>query len=196
MIDVNSNFRHKEDNRLIQNSNGQCNIHRVQCGLQHCNLSRMHVLQQQLQQQEAKSKFIFVAKHLCGCATDFGLRCVLNSNLVSHVDMIAIALCCRGKCTADTYCNVDYLRNALNLSGELSAQQFDWIRAMSSWDIDGDYDEQAMNEHFEMGHICRRLMDEGRVQWIKEMGFKNVRLVQYCARDVSKENVLLLASKT
>ena len=43
-----------------------------------------------------------------------------------------------------------------------------------------------------MGRRCKRLIDAGRVQYLKDLGL-NVRLVHYCHEDDSPENCFLIA---
>lgn len=48
----------------------------------------------------------------------------------------------------------------------------------------------------EIGWRVKRILDEGRVRYAKGvLGLKRARLVHYCPKDVSPENVLLIASK-
>eukprot|EP01084_Bolivina_argentea_P165103 286899_1 len=179
IIDINSNFRHKEDNRL-ENLNNIC---RIQCGLQHCEMSKIKHI------NDNKRRIFVISKHLCGAATDFGLRAVLNDKYIKNMNIgvVAIALCCRGKCSLETYCNVNYLKSI-----GVEQNKFDLIRKMTTWEIDGNKNDKG---HMEIGKICRRLIDEGRVQFLKQNGFDNVKLVKYVDANVTKENVLLLASR-
>lgn len=200
IIDINSNFRHKEDNQL-ENVNNVC---RIECGLQHCNISKI----KQLNDNHNKERDIMViSKHLCGGATDFGLRCILNDKTLTknnNIGVIAIALCCRGKCSTETYCNINYLKS-INGFQDLNKSQFELIRSMSSWEIDSnhndnhnkndknDNNDNKCKQHHEIGVICRRLIDQGRVEYLKQNGFKNVQLIKYIDKDTTKENILLLA---
>lgn len=48
----------------------------------------------------------------------------------------------------------------------------------------------------EVGWRVKRIFNEGRVRFVRDvLGLKNARLVNYCAKSVSPENVLLIASK-
>merc|ERR1712228_648392 len=174
LIDIASNFRNKEDNALKNVEN----VRRIQCGLQHCNISKIKGMNEEL---------IVISKHLCGAATDFGLRSIVKLN----VKTICIALCCRGKCSFETFCNVKYLETAI---GICSKKEFDAIRTMSSWAIDGRRDDEN-SDHTQLGIMCRNLMDNARVHFLKQNGFKNVKLIKYIDSSVTKENVLLIASK-
>ena len=176
LIDILSNFRHKEDCALKKVEN----VRRIQCALQHCDLTKISGI-------DGDSQIFAISKHLCGAATDFGLRCVLNSKM--NVRTICIALCCRGKCGFDSFCNLKYLQSAI---GICSKREFEAFRAMSSWAIDGRVDDE---EHTKIGKMCQSLIDEARVQFLKQNGFKRVKLVKYIDESVTKENILLLASR-
>ena len=192
IIDIHSNFRNKEDNRLVNVNN----VSRIQCGLQHCNLSKMEEI---TTMKDIEKRGIFViSKHLCGAATDFGLRCVLNDEFVHkmNIRMIAIALCCRGKCSAATYCNLRYLKSIKGMEG-LGKKEFEMIRSMASWEVDGGgrgLSEEEKEEHAEIGIMCRRLLDEGRARLLRDNGFE-VKLIKYVNKDITKENILLLATR-
>jgi len=54
----------------------------------------------------------------------------------------------------------------------------------------------SMSERAEVGWRVKRIFDEGRVRFAKDvLGLENARLLHYCAKSVSPENVLLIASK-
>lgn len=44
-----------------------------------------------------------------------------------------------------------------------------------------------------IGSICKKLIDEGRYQWMCHVGF-NAHIVHYITPDISPENLLLLGS--
>lgn len=43
------------------------------------------------------------SKHLCGCATDFTLRCLLDNEEGERCKTFIVALCCHHKCTWASY---------------------------------------------------------------------------------------------
>lgn len=189
MIDVCRVLRNKEENRL----NSQ-QITRIQCPMQHFSLSKYL----NMQSSHLKKNIIAFSKHLCGAATDFGLRCVIQDNNVNNCKMIAIAFCCRGKCSFETYCNTKYLREQLGnvcITNDEFEQEWNWIRQMSTWEIDCKSRNTAFKHgnRIQMGIFCRRLIDEGRIQYLKMHGFTDVKLYEYCQTSVTKENVLMVA---
>ena len=105
-------------------------------------------------------------------------------------ELIGIALCCRGKCSFQTYCNLHYFVEEIRLIQ--SKKEWNLIRKMTKWGIDRKGDERRN----QIGSICRRLMDEGRAQYLRKNGFKNVRFVRYCDASVTKENILMIATET
>lgn len=136
-----------------------------------------------------------VSKHLCGCATDLTLECLNKSSC--KVGAIAIALCCRQLCSYETYPLTG--RDWLKENG-IDSEGFHSIARMSSWAVCGrrpqptvhksglDYDQRE-----EIGLMCRRIIDYGRVISLRKQGYK-VELVQYVDSDISLENVCLLAN--
>jgi len=165
-------FRHKEDNRINPTQSK-----RIQIGIQHLNLNIMDELK--------KYSYIYVvSKHLCGGATDFCLRAVISSLEYLPIKNIVIALCCRGKCSYETYCNIQMFEKF-----GFNQQEWELIRQLSSWAVDGSADD----EHSKIGHICRNLIDEGRIQFLEQHGF-NVQMIEYVDEKITKENELMIAS--
>ena len=81
-------------------------------------------------------RFILYGKHLCGCATDFSLRCLKNSIENSQEDLkfvgFVLAVCCHHKCEWNSFCGNDFLKQA-NIDEKL----FNIIRSISSWSTSG-----------------------------------------------------------
>ena len=180
IVDINSKYKTKEDSRLNLNAKK-----RIQCGLQHLDLDKMDLAEM----KDIDNECIVFSKHLCGAATDFGLRCIINNNNDRFkAKCIGIALCCRTLCSFDTYCNIEYLMDIVGVID--NENEWNYIRKMTHWGIDHQNDEKRN----EIGMICRRLIDEGRVRYLKKNGFVNVKLIEYCDKSVTLENILLLAS--
>ncbi|EGD76174.1 hypothetical protein PTSG_00880, partial [Salpingoeca rosetta] len=88
---------------------------------------------------------VAASKHLCGCATDLSLRCLLNleHKMPGSVRGTCIALCCHDKCTWDLYCNQEFFTETL----KWTRREFSIIRIVSSWGtLDPDEDIEAMKE--------------------------------------------------
>lgn len=88
-------------------------------------------------------KYILYGKHLCGCATDFSLRCLKNS--LEDVNQkklkfngFILAVCCHHKCEWDYFCGKQFLHK-LGINKTL----FYIIRSISSWCTCGDRNPAA-----------------------------------------------------
>ena len=93
-------------------------------------------------------KLVAIAKHLCGCATDFALRCLVSasdpaasageekeqrgdSNATSSppaISAVMIATCCHHRCTWDTYVNRSFMERL-----GFGSREFALIALLSSW---------------------------------------------------------------
>ena len=152
--------RHKAD-RYIPN------VTRHTIDLRHLDFNKLY---------ECKKKHICaVSKHLCGVATDLSLRGIVNT----HVDNMALAMCCHHRCLWEDYVNPDFFLNQ-----GFTSSDFNNIVRMSSW---------ATSCHTEVGRMCKRLIDAGRVEYLKKVGYK-AHLVYYCTLEDSLENCLLVAT--
>jgi len=91
--------------------------------------------------------------------------------------------------------------------GEEATPIFDLVRRVTSWaclrslapapdrsSAESTYGGGglAAEECEQVGRECKRLLDYGRVMWLREHGFE-AELVHFCGSDVSPENCLLLA---
>ena len=76
------------------------------------------------------SKIIFIAKHLCGKATDFGIKAIqhfIDDDKQAKVQ-VAMALCCHHLCNWS-----DYIGKDLFIKHNLTAKDFYYIKKMTSW---------------------------------------------------------------
>ncbi|GAV52827.1 hypothetical protein ZYGR_0AI01090 [Zygosaccharomyces rouxii] len=150
--------------------------------------------------------YVAISKHLCGVATDLTLRCLQNSSLNNEtLRGVSIAMCCRHCCDPQEYINPEYLKVQLTKNGsKLDYNRFfKSLMKMCSWATCGrrpGMGDDDIGEHFtglpvikreELGRMARRIIDEGRAQWIRDKGF-NVRLVNYVEQEISLENVALI----
>ena len=101
-------------------------------------------------------------------------------------------------------------------------QEFEWIRQMSSWMVDGhetldqhDSDKDTKKKHekekckeneniqesgkidkLRIGQMCQNLIDYARMDYLKKQAnFRCVKLIQYVSKNVTKENMLMIAAK-
>lgn len=102
---------------------------------------------------------VAVAKHLCGCATDFALRSIVAAGRLAdgardgagagpddaaaaagtpavstpgHMDTVMVATCCHHRCTWDTYVNRPFLEAA-----GIDADDFRLLTVLSGWGTNG-----------------------------------------------------------
>ena len=135
---------------------------------------------------------------------------------------LAIALCCLHRCTWDTYSSPAFLaahgvsRDQFALLTSIAAWATSGPDKQQQEGEEGEGDEQAaaspvkkcarcsdseragrnpysFAERRELGLLARRLLTEGRLEYLRSNGFPNARVVRYVDEAVSPENVLLLA---
>ncbi|AAS51757.2 ADL163Wp [Eremothecium gossypii ATCC 10895] len=150
---------------------------------------------------------IAVSKHLCGVATDLTLRCLAAGPRASLCGAL-IAMCCRHACNPAEYANPAYVeallaRHAPDMSYDLF---FLALMKMASWavsgrrpgvpdtEVGGHFSGLAIAERERLGHLARRLVDEGRRQYFADLGY-DAELLVYCERDTSREDIALLVRR-
>eukprot|EP00900_Chrysochromulina_parva_P004114 jgi/Chrpa1/13703/Chrysochromulina_OHIO_Genome00020858-RA len=84
-----------------------------------------------------------IAKHLCGCATDFALHSIVSAATVPArenpaLSGVVIATCCHHKCSWGTYCNRPFFEEL-----GISAEDFQLLTVISSWATSGAADGGA-----------------------------------------------------
>ncbi|XP_039623218.1 tRNA:m(4)X modification enzyme TRM13 homolog isoform X1 [Polypterus senegalus] len=140
----------------------------------------------------------------CGC-TDPPSPATQPEQCVSGV---AIALCCHHRCDWKHYVGQEFFK-----SRGLGAEDFGVFQRMSSWATCGmrgqaeefeehDQDEESVlrdvegiltpSEREHLGRLCKLLIDQGRVQYLRERGY-DASLMYYTSPAVSLENVVLTA---
>lgn len=157
---------------------------------------------------------LIVSKHLCGCATDLTLQCLLNSTVFkedSKPAALVIALCCRQICNVQMFpkAGIEWLQER-----GFDDDGFAALTRMTSWvlcgerpkkePVEGEEEEEkekmghpsglGPDERKEIGLMCRRLLDQGRLVALRKEGL-DARLVQYTEMDISPENVCLIVKK-
>lgn len=132
------------------------------------------------------------------------------------VSGLAIALCCHHRCDWRHYVGKEFFRER-----GLGPEEFAAFQRMSSWATCGmrkaaettsehKRDEEkehemsdeavldtlngfmSVEDREQIGRLCKRLIDHGRVHYLQKKGFKT-SMKYYTSRDVSLENVLLAA---
>lgn len=166
---------------------------------------------------------LIVSKHLCGCATDLTLQCLLNSAVFTKETRpaaLVIALCCRQICNVQMFpkAGIEWLQER-----GFDDDGFAALTRMTSWVLCGERPKKepvegeeeteaaaktetetpapvghpsglAADARKEIGLMCRRLLDQGRLHALRKEGL-DARLVQYTEMDISPENVCLIVNK-
>jgi tRNA:m4X modification enzyme len=132
------------------------------------------------------------SKHLCGRATDLTLTCLKEYQANGgFIEGIYIALCCHQLC-----CFEDYVNKPLVQQWGLTSSEFDQMCKLTSWAVNGKrshMDEATFEKRREIGLKCKKLIDYGRMKFMKEeLKMSHVDRVYYVASEVSLENVLLM----
>jgi tRNA:m4X modification enzyme len=142
-----------------------------------------------------------LSKHLCGAATDLSLRCLYNfttnEEKKRQVRIISFALCCHGVCSWQEFVGRSYFRKLLKfkrLDFEKIAKSSGWMVGYGSMSFHPDIDMKTRLRYMALGRACKRLIDAGRILFlVRDMGMKNAALVPYCDKNLTPENMLLLA---
>ncbi|XP_039948813.1 tRNA:m(4)X modification enzyme TRM13 homolog [Bactrocera tryoni] len=202
-------LRHKKDNKIEDRTL----VHRIRADIADFRMSSLELLHR-------SKRCVAVSKHLCGAATDLTLRCITqpatgdSNNKTPNTNYILIALCCHHRCDWQAYVGKSFLQ-----ANGLTCRDFAVISKMASWAICGTgmsrerrraLEEQAqtsvevidcsktqrlsLSERERIGDMCKRILDYGRLLYLREHGFE-AELKYYVARDVTLENVCLLARK-
>ncbi|AGO11618.1 AaceriADL163Wp [[Ashbya] aceris (nom. inval.)] len=151
---------------------------------------------------------VAVSKHLCGVATDLTLRCLATAELRASLRGALIAMCCRHACSPAEYANPAYIEAMLaRYAPDMSYDVFfPALMKMASWavsgrrpgvpdtEVGGHFSGLAVAERERLGHLARRLIDEGRRRYFEDLGYQ-AELLVYCERDTSRENIALLVRR-
>lgn len=190
LVDRGTNRRKLDSkHRLI----GHIEVMRLRTDIKDLCLERLEVLQN-------SNPVVGVSKHLCGCATDLSLRCIVNSMTNITFTGALIALCCHHRCNWSDYVGKDFFQKF-----SLTPRDFSIITLMTSWAVccfrnegESKNDDDKGPLHFvndiekeEIGVLCKRLIDAGRVDYLSKIGF-DARLIEYANKSVTLENIALL----
>lgn len=148
---------------------------------------------------------IAIGKHVCGAASDLTLRCCARAEREGKLDFrgVALAFCCHHVCNWSTYVGQSWL-SAQGIS-ESDFESLRWFSKLANSQNRQRLKDAASQRssagaraaavRAELGHLSKRLIDEGRLAWLGDVGWSH-RLVRFVERDTSPENALLLAWPT
>ncbi|CAH8547528.1 unnamed protein product [Heterobilharzia americana] len=215
LVELNS-VRDKMDKR--QGDEG--NFTRLRINIADLDLSLVPLIQQN------KRPVIAVAKHLCGDATDLSLRCLKNGEHKFELSGIMFAVCCHHKCTwhetagrvwlekiakitPDQFSLITLLASWAVCGMERRTQHTEnFIHSTTDQDYKealkrGKEDECQtalhsldVNIKMKIGKICKRLIDWGRLMYIKhELKLFDAQFISYATSEVTPENIVICATK-
>ncbi|CAH0718872.1 unnamed protein product, partial [Brenthis ino] len=190
-----ASLRHKRDNKL----RGVGGVQRLRADLAHLALARVPAVRR-------RAAVVAYAKHLCGVAMDYALRCVASAGSGA-----ALATCCHHRCARAAAVAAPPLQE-LGINDE----DFNVMLGVVSWATCGDGRSRRRRaaaaadvgapivgtknlnldraQREQIGRRAKALLDWGRVLYLKEHGF-DARLVYYVPTSVSLENVCIIAKK-
>jgi tRNA:m4X modification enzyme len=212
-------FKSKYD-KIARDS--ECAIERVTVDIMHLDAAKIPMVRR-------NARVVAHSKHLCGAATDFALRCIVNSFLCGEgaprpsVAAVLIATCCHQCCEWRHYVNTAFFARM-----GFSEKDFAAIARLSSWRLSwngahGDDDGEdapapqqerecgdrgsseggvaeaeckgaaALSERERVGEACKRLLDLGRVEFLREHGL-DAELIEFCSAAWTPENRAILAA--
>jgi tRNA:m4X modification enzyme len=108
-------------------------------------------------------RFVGIAKHLCGGATDLTLTSIKNLQGEKALEGLAIATCCHHACDTLTYVNLQFVEDEIGLK-PLDNKRFCHFVRCSSWAVD----PRASLEKRAAGFMVKRMLDLGRVLYMAE----------------------------
>lgn len=139
-----------------------------------------------------------VSKHLCGRATDFALRCLINGNEGAiKTKGFLICVCCHHQITYNSFLGLDWLTKY-----GINRKTFNVLIKMVSWCTCGD--GRSREQHKKAGNIldeklrereligwkCKRLLDYARVEYMRNLGY-DTNLCFYVEKEQTLENICI-----
>lgn len=194
-----ASLRHKRDNKLRDSGGAGGAVQRIRADLAHLHLEGVPDV-------ASAGCVVAYAKHLCGVATDYALRCVAAARSARG---LVLATCCHHRCERTTAAALQDLG--------IDPEEFNVMLGIVSWATCGDgrsrdYRQSTppatpklpgtgtnllnlQQEQRELvGRRAKALIDWGRVLYLRDNGFQ-ARLVHYVPPGVSLENVCIVAKK-
>lgn len=166
---------------------------------------------------QSEVEVIGIGKHLCGNATDtaiLGLLNLLSPSSSLLLRGIGIALCCHSNCHWNSSLCTKWFQS-LPLELQIFENEWEYLRKWSGMfalndketELDqlkskppgdeglGDNLSMTYAERVNLGRMCKRLIDYGRVEYIRHESEMSASLVYYTEESITPENVMLLACK-
>jgi tRNA:m4X modification enzyme len=209
-----SNVRKKSDSFI--RSSEKVDLERCLVDIKDFDLGRVATLK-----RHPRKPIIIVGKHVCGTATDLTLQCAMHAVKQGlPVQAILIALCCHHRCRWTQYCNQSWMsRQGIDgFQFEIMSSMSTWaicgqrkscstrahfysedqhLRSETTKNHLSDKLSRSslgVEERESMGRICKRIIDQGRLEYLSSHGF-DTELVYYVDSEVSLENTALFARR-
>lgn len=120
-----ASLRHKKDNKMKDTHS----IQRIRADISDFDIRKYDLLQN-------SKRIVGVSKHLCGAATDFTIRCILNGNDNGRTDGktegFIIALCCHHRCSWKPFVGKHFF-----IEHNVTVDEFIIITKMVGWAVCG-----------------------------------------------------------
>lgn len=116
-----ASLRHKRDNKLRERA-----AVRIRADLAHLALERVPAVTE-------RTTVVGFAKHLCGVATDYALRCITSNGVLDKTKGIILATCCHHRCERTLYIANKQIQE-LGITGD----ELNIILGIVSWATCGD----------------------------------------------------------
>ncbi|GIQ84646.1 hypothetical protein KIPB_006182 [Kipferlia bialata] len=130
-----------------------------------------------------------VAKHLCGCATDIGLRMLLGSD---RIRALAVAPCCHHRCQVNGYLGKGWLEQQ-GMGGDDLPRLFR-IAQWQSMLLHPSASDPEVRRKGEAGRQVKDLLDHARCMHIRTLPGLSCELVDFVTEDdLSLERRCILA---
>ncbi len=126
------------------------------------------------------------AKHLCGAATDFGLRCLERIKVKSKVSL-CFATCCHHRCDWKQLVGKDIL---MAIGACRSGEEFHVLCSHAGWATTAGLSDEKRR----IGRLIKNLIDLSRVHWIASTfaGIQTLQFRPYIASAVTPENFAIV----
>merc|ERR1712008_639641 len=104
-----------------------------------------------------------------------------------------VATCCHHRCDAVSYVNPSFLRE-LGLCE--TDEDFAQFVSTAGWAVGGQGTARDIEKR-RYGMMAKRILDLGRVAWLQqELGLREAQLVSYIGKDVTPENIAIIAGRS
>lgn len=202
-----------------KNEKKQINMVRFRIDIIHFNMNYIDSINEMPFEAETKPfllskgyNIIGVAKHICGCAFDLSLTCMMNYSHIERIKGLCMATCCHHISRIELLNHLNIYQETLGLSIKEIAFLFkatSWIfgqikpnasedKLITDKDIKNQHSQIFMKKNVDkkyIGLISKYIVDLTRAIYLISKGF-TVFYLKYCENTFTTENNLILALNT